>query len=93
MKTCTVHSDGSLSIFELKINAQDLMQTVTDYLNTAVGIPMEMSDKLKNDVAALEVALTGYEYSVIEPLYTTLQTDFTALQNYMATQTQGDNGG
>jgi hypothetical protein len=23
------------------------MQTVTDYLNTAVGIPMEMSDKLK----------------------------------------------
>ncbi len=93
MKTCTVHSDGSLSIFELKLNAQDLIQRVSDYLNTATGVPQEMSDKLKNDIAALEVALTGYEYSVIEPLYTTLQTDFTALQSYMATQTQGDNGG
>ncbi|MEN6339084.1 MAG: transglycosylase domain-containing protein [Clostridiaceae bacterium] len=93
MKTCTVHSDGSLSIFELKLNAQDLIQTVSDYLNTATGVPQEMSDTLKNDIAALEVALTGYEYSVIEPLYTTLQTDYTALQNYMATQTQGDNGG
>ncbi|HWP22008.1 MAG TPA: transglycosylase domain-containing protein [Candidatus Cryosericum sp.] len=93
MKTCTVHSDGSLSIFELKLNAQDLIQQVSDYLNTATGVPQEMSDKLKNDIAALEVALTGYEYSVIEPLYTTLQTDFTALQNYMATQTQGGNGG
>ncbi len=39
MKTCTIHSDGSLSIFQLKTDAQDLIQQVTDYLNTATGVP------------------------------------------------------
>ena len=92
MKTCTVHSEGSLSIFELKTNAQDLIQQATDYLNTATGIPDDSRNTILDDIAALEVALTGYEYSVIEPLYTTLQTDFTALQSLMAGQTQGDGG-
>ena len=89
MKTCTVHSDGSLSIFTLKLNAQDLMQQAKDYLNTATGIPDDQKSTIQDDVAALEVALTGYEYSVIEPLYTKLQTDYAALQAYMASQTQG----
>ena len=93
MKTCTVHSDGSLSIFQLKLDAQDLIQQATDYLNTATGVPLEQSDQLKDDIAALEVALTGYEYSVIEPLYETLQTDFLALQSMMAAATEGGNGG
>jgi hypothetical protein len=92
MKTCTVHSDESLSIFQLKLDAQDLIQQVTDYLNTAVGVPLEQSDKLKNDIAALEVALTGYEYSAIEPLYETLRTDFTALQSLMAGATENNGG-
>lgn len=89
MKTCTVHSDGSLSIFELKLNAQDLIQQATDYLNTASGIPNDSRNIILDDISALEVALTGYEYSVIEPLYTKLQTDFAALQALMAAQTQG----
>ena len=46
-----------------------------------------------DDISALQVALTGYEYSVIEPLYTKLQTDFAALQTLMAGQTQGGNEG
>jgi len=93
MKTCTVHADGSLSIFALKTQSQDLIQQVTDYLNTAKDVPTEMSDALKDDIANLQVALSGYQYSEIEPLYQKLNTDFLALQNYMAQQTQNGNGG
>ncbi len=93
MKTCTVHADGSLSIFALKTQSQDLIQKVTDYLNGAANIPKEMSDPLKDEISALQVALSGYQYSEIEPLYQKLNTDFLALQNYMAQQTQNNNGG
>lgn len=93
MKTCTVHADGSLSIFALKTQSQDLIQQVTDYLNGAANIPQEMSDPIKDDIANLQVALSGYQYSEIEPLYQKLNTDFLALQNYMAQQTQNNNGG
>jgi len=93
MKTCTVHADGSLSIFALKTQSQDLIQQVTDYLSTAKDVPTEMSDALKDDIANLQVALSGYQYSEIEPLYQKLNTDFLALQNYMAQQTQNGNGG
>ena len=97
MKTCTVHSDGSLSIFELKTDAQDLMQQVTDYLNTATGVPEDAGNTLKDDMAALEVALTGYEYSEIEPLYEALRNNFLTLQSQLAGETQDnntpDNGG
>ncbi|NLI53053.1 MAG: hypothetical protein GX417_01875 [Clostridiales bacterium] len=92
-KTCTVHSDGSLSIFELKTQSQDLIQQVRDYLNTASGIPDDLANNLRDDIAALEVALSGYQYSEIEPLFETLSNDFTALQSYMAQQTQDGNGG
>jgi len=93
MKTCTVHADGSLSIFALKTQSQDLIQKVTDYLNGAANVPQEMSDPLKDEISALQVALSGYQYSEIEPLYQKLNTDFLALQNYMAQQTQNNNGG
>ena len=93
MKTCTVHADGSLSIFALKTQSQDLIQKVTDYLNGAANIPKEMSDTLKDEIASLQVALSGYQYSEIEPLYQKLNTDFLALQNYMAQLTQNNNGG
>ena len=93
MKTCTVHADGSLSIFALKTQSQDLIQQVTDYLNGATNIPQEMSDPIKDDIANLQVALSGYQYSEIEPLYQKLNTDFLALQNYMAQLTQNNNGG
>ena len=93
MKTCTVHADGSLSIFALKTQSQDLIQQVTDYLNGAANIPQELSDPIKDDIANLQVALSGYQYSEIEPLYQKLNTDFLALQNYMAQQTQNSNGG
>ena len=93
MKTCTVHADGSLSIFALKTKSQDLIQQVTDYLNGATNVPQEMSNPLKDEIASLQVALSGYQYSEIEPLYQKLNTDFLALQNYMAQQTQNGNGG
>ena len=93
MKICTVHSDGSLSIFALKTQCQDLIQRVTDYLGTAKNVPQENSDALKDDIANLQVALSGYQYSELEPLYQKLNTDFTALQDYMAQQTQNGNGG
>ena len=93
MKTCTVHADGSLSIFALKTKSQDLIQQVTDYLNGAKNVPTDMSDTLKDDIANLQVALSGYQYSEIEPLYQKLNTDFAALQNFMAQQTQNGNGG
>jgi penicillin-binding protein 1A len=93
MKTCTVHADGSLSIFALKTQSQDLIQQVTDYLGSAKNVPTEMSNALKDDIANLQVALSGYQYSEIEPLYQKLNTDFAALQNFMAQQTQNGNGG
>ena len=93
MKTCTVHADGSLSIFALKTQSQDLIQQVTDYLNGAANVPKEMSDTLKDEIASLQVALSGYQYSEIEPLYQKLNTDFLALQNYMSQLTQNNNGG
>ena len=93
MKTCTVHADGSLSIFELKTKSQDLIQQVTDYLNTADGVPDDKSNTIKDDVSALEVALSGYQYSEIEPLFEKLNSDFTELQDYLAQQTQNGNGG
>jgi hypothetical protein len=46
-----------------------LIQQVTDYLNGAANIPQEMSDPIKDDIANLQVALSGYQYSEIEPLY------------------------
>ncbi|MCE5188922.1 MAG: transglycosylase domain-containing protein [Eubacteriales bacterium] len=93
MKTCTVHSDGSLSIFELKTQSQDLIQQVNDYLDSAANVPDERKNQLKDEIAALEVALVGYQYSEIEPLYQTLKSDFTSLQSDMASQTQNSNGG
>jgi len=93
MKTCTVHADGSLSIFEIKTKSQDLIQQVSDYLSTANGVPQETSNGLKDDIAALQVALSGYQYSEIEPLFEKLTNDFTALQTYLAEQTQNGNGG
>lgn len=93
LKTCTVHSDGSLSIFQLKTQSQDLIQQVTDYLGSAANVPEERKNQLKDDIAALEVALVGYQYSEIEPLYQALKTDFTTLQSDMAAQTQQNNGG
>jgi len=93
MKICTVHADGSLSIFALKTQSQDLIQQVTDYLGSAKDVPIEMSDALKDDIASLQVALSGYQYSEIEPLYQKLNTDFTALQTFLSQQTQNGNGG
>ncbi|MEA4937996.1 MAG: transglycosylase domain-containing protein [Christensenella sp.] len=93
LKTCTVHSDGSLSIFQLKTQSQDLIQQVSDYLGSAANVPEERKNQLKDDIAALEVALVGYQYSEIEPLYQALKTDFTTLQSDMAAQTQQNNGG
>ncbi len=93
MKTCTVHANGSLSTFEIKTKAQDLIQQATDYLKTASGVPEDMSNQLKNDIASLQDSLSGYQYSEIEPLFETLTNDFAALQNYMAQQTQNSNGG
>ena len=93
MKTCTVHADGSLSIFELKTKSQDLIQQVTDYLNTADGVPDDRSNTIKDDISALQVALSGYQYSEIEPLFEKLNSDFTELQDYLAQQTQNGNGG
>ena len=93
MKICTVHSDGSLSIFALKTQSQDLIQQVTDYLANAKDVPKESSDALKDDISNLQVALSGYQYSEIEPLYQKLNADYIALQEIMAQQTQNGNGG
>ena len=93
LKTCTVHSDGSLNIFALKTQSQDLIQQVTDFLHSAANVPEDRANPLKDDIAALEVALVGYQYSEIEPLYQKLKSDFTTLQSDMAAQTQQNNGG
>ena len=79
LSTCTVHADGSLSIFELKTNAQDLIQTVNDYLSAHQELGDDLRTRLRDKIAALEVALSGYQYSEIEPLYTQLLNDYTVI--------------
>ncbi len=81
LSTCSVHADGSLSIFELKTTAEDLIQQVNDYINTHSDLNEATRMTLRDDIAALEVALSGYQYSEIEPLYKQLLTDFQTVQN------------
>ncbi|MEG1525235.1 MAG: transglycosylase domain-containing protein [Clostridia bacterium] len=76
MPTCTVHADGSLNIFALKTNAEDLIQKVQDYLGATIDLDASLSANLKDGVAALAVSLSGYEYSAIEPAYNKLKMDY-----------------
>lgn len=76
MPTCTVHASGSLSIFELRTNATDLIQRVNDYLDAMRDLDAGSIAALRDAVAALEVSLSGYQYSEIEPQYNRLKTDY-----------------
>jgi hypothetical protein len=93
MKTCTVHSDGSLSIFSLKTQSQDLIQQATDYLAGATGVPAGNERPAQGRYRRAGSRVVGYQYSRLNRKYQTLQSDFTALQSYMAEQTQNGNGG
>lgn len=73
---CTIHADGSLTIFELRTNAQDLIQQVKDFLSRNKDISSDQRAQLQDMIAALEVALSGYQYSEIEPLYKQLLNAF-----------------
>ncbi|MDO4572846.1 MAG: transglycosylase domain-containing protein [Clostridia bacterium] len=81
LSTCVLHADGSLSIFELRTNAEDLIQRVRDYLSSHQDVSAEQRASLQDTIAALEVALSGYQYSEIEPLYQQLRNAFDTLQN------------
>lgn len=76
LPTCTVHSDSSLTIFELKTRAEQLIAEVTAYLGSAASIDEASRTILTDDIAALQAALTGYEYAQIEPLVATLTSDY-----------------
>ena len=76
LPTCTLHSDSSLAIFELKTRAEQLIAEVQSYLDAAAGLDEHSRLTLQNDIALLQTALTGYIYAEIEPLVTTLANDF-----------------
>lgn len=61
LPTCTVHSESSLGIFELKTRAEQLISEVLGYLADATGLDEASRTLLNNDIAALQTALTGYD--------------------------------
>ena len=77
--TCTVHADGSLSVFELKAQAEELIATVRAYLAEIGSIDAASRTTLEADIQQLEYVLSGYEYSQIEPLVSTLSRDYNAI--------------
>lgn len=84
-QTCTVHAQGSLSVFELKTKAEALVNTVQQYLNSGAHFGEEERILLNSDISLLLGSLSGYEYSQIEPLYTALQNDFAKISNQYPT--------
>ena len=76
LPTCTLHSDSSLAIFELKTRAEQLIAQVQTYLDAATALDETSRTTLQNDIALLQTALTGYIYAEIEPLVTALANDF-----------------
>ena len=76
LSTCTVHAGGSLNIFALKTSSQELINTVSEYLNAMTGLEEPYKTQLTEDVTALSSLLTGYEYSTIEPAYNKLKLDY-----------------
>lgn len=80
LPTCTVHSESSLGIFELKTRAEQLISEVLGYLAGAAGLDEASRTLLNNDIAALQTALTGYDFAQIEPLLNTLSSDFARIQ-------------
>ncbi len=77
--TCTAHADGSLSVFELKAQAEELIATVRAYLAEIGSIDAASRTTLEADIQQLEYVLSGYEYSQIEPLVSTLSRDYNAI--------------
>lgn len=95
LPTCTVHSEGSLAIFELKARGEQLIAEVQAYLAGASGLDDTSRALLEGDIAALQTALTGYEYAVIEPAINTLSSDFARISggNTGIGDTDGNTGG
>ena len=90
LPTCTVHSEGSLAIFELKARGEQLIAEVQAYLAYDSGDQARISAAS----AALQTALTGYEYAVIEPAINTLSSDFARISGGNAGgDTDGNTGG
>lgn len=94
LPTCTVHSEGSLAIFELKARGEQLIAEVQAYLAGASGLDDTSRALLEGDIAALQTALTGYEYAVIEPAINTLSSDFARISGgNTGGDTDGNTGG
>ncbi len=84
-QTCTVHAQGSLSVFELRTKAEALVNTVQQYLSSGARFGEEERILLNSDISLLLGSLSGYEYSQIEPLYAALQNDFAKILNQYPT--------
>jgi len=83
---CNVHSDGSLALFELKSRAEALIDSVEGYLDKVATISDDAKNRLNNDVAALQNALSGYSYSEIEPLVQSLSKSFEEISSEYPTE-------
>ena len=66
-------------MFELKAQAEELIATVRAYLAEIGSIDAASRTTLEADIQQLEYVLSGYEYSQIEPLVSTLSRDYNAI--------------
>lgn len=76
LPTCTLHSEGSLGVFELKARAEQLIAEVQSFLGSATSLEETLRTTLLDDISRLQSALTGYDYAQIEPLVNALTSDF-----------------
>ncbi len=84
--TCPLHSDGSLSVFELKTRAEALIAEVETFLDEHGSVDDASRELLRGDISALNAALAGYDYATIEPLVTALNTNYTNVKTTVGGQ-------
>ena len=98
---CSVHAVGSTGVFELKQEAESMIDVVLEFMQNN-HLSAETAYLLNYDIEQLRHTLSGYEYSEIESFLQTLMNDYTGAKGEVAIQQQnqpvetneeGENGG
>lgn len=80
MTACHIHADGTLNIFGIRTGSEELIAEVRTYLASIDTLDEYSRTVLSEDIATLELYLTGYEYSTIEPAYNKLKLDYETIR-------------
>ncbi len=84
LSPCATHSGESLSVFQLKEQAEALIAEVNAFIQNTPALSQETRNRLETDIVALRSVLAGYEYTQIEPLVSALTRDYQAARQAAA---------